>query len=290
MEMKEQQETACNLLQQLPHIADIIFDRNNFKDYLDLAVRLDYLEYYNLLLIYFQFPNAELVAGQKTWEMLYSGEGEALKRNYPTYGMYVVVPCPFENASKGIYLSFISVKVYDITQTNIIYYRPSETIYKPSHSFHLKLLLRAITSYITNELHHRVSFELPKERYRFDLPGRITQHTVTIKETLSVHTQVLWLTEALAFLYYLHIRDETYSEAFETLYIYSLCYMLLSKWQINHSEIYLPDTKTIRSIPNEMREEFCKVLQEGYRQIENTIQSLYFYLKFYDSEPFDEDI
>ena len=289
MVIKEKEKIAMNLMQQLSGIADNIFERNDLKCYLDLCVALDYLAYYNQLLIYRQFPNARLVAGSGTWKEHYSGEGEVLKRKYKTFGLDIIVPFLFGSSVHDQYLSFIPVKVYDISQTNIENYILPESIYVPRSAIHSELLLEALSAYISNDLHHRVVFEIPDKHKRLYPPGTITRFMVTVKEELSDYQKLLWLVESMAFLYYEETKREGYSEEFEILFISSICYMLLSRWQIAHPEIYLQNKALVKSIPKDLREEFCKVLQKGYRSIENSIQALYYYYRFGGSDPFDDE-
>lgn len=290
-ELKSRQETAQNLLQWLPGIAQNIFRTGELQKYLDMCIHLDYLEYYNQLLVFRQFPNATLVAGRRSWEKYQEGEKEVLKSSFIRYGMDVLVPFRFESTTKDMHLSFIALKVYDISQTTIKDFQRPPSAYVPKSSIHTELLIEALKAYISNGLDRRVVYELPKkhEIQRSYPPGIITRFTLSVKENLSEYQKVLWFTEAMAYLYYQTVKKSDYSEAFETLFISCACYMLLKRWNLGHPEIYLPNKALLFSISKEHQESFFQVLQEGYRNMENTIQTLYYYFRFGGSEAFDDE-
>lgn len=289
-ELKLRQEKAQNLLQWLPGIAENIFRTGDLQKYLDMCIHLDYLEYYNQLLVFRQFPNATLIAGRRSWEKYREGEEEVLKSSFIRYGMDVLVPFRFGSNTKDIHLSFIALKVYDITQTTITGFRRAPSVYVPESEVHTELLLEALKAYISSGLHRRVVYELPNRTgiEKPYPPGTITRFTVSVKEYLSEYQKVLWLTESMAFLYYQRIKKSTYSESFETLFISSICYMLLKRWNISHPEIYLPNRALLVSISKVYQKEFFQLLQEGYRDMEKTIQSLYHYFRFGGFDTFDD--
>ena len=290
-ELKLGQEKAQNLLQRLPGIAHNIFYSSEFRRYLNMCIHLDYLEYYNQLLVFRQFPNATLVAGIRSWEAYAEGGGEVLKSSFARYGMDVLVPFRFGSSIEDSYLSFVALKVYDITQTTITDFKRQAPCYVPESEMHFDLLLEALNAYISNTLNRRVVYELPNKTGIQSAypPGTITRYNLTVKEYLSEYQKVLWLTEAMAALYYEKVKTNSHSEAFERLYITSICYMLLKRWNINHPEIYLPDKALLSCIPESQQEIFFQMLQEGYRNMEHTIHHLYQYFRFGGLEAFDEE-
>lgn len=291
MGMEMQLEKAKKLMQRIPVIASNVFDEGNMRRYLDMCVSIDYLEYYNQLLIYQQYPNARIVAGIRSWEKyMTDSAAQVAKNNFSRLGLDIIVPFRFGTTTENIKLEMITVKVLDISQTNVANFSLPPDSYAPNSSEHLKLLVEAISAVITNEFHMRVLYELPDRSGKISAypPGTITRFTVTVKDHLTEYETVLWLVEALSELYYKRIQKEGYTEEVETLFILSICYMLFRRWKLPHPEVYLPNKALIKTVPKALHEEYFIAIEECYRLLEGSIQAVYHYKRFGTEEDLDD--
>lgn len=257
-----------------------------------MMIYLDYLDYYNQLLVFQQYPDARLVAGAPSWEGYKQNDGRPLLKNASTrLGLDIVVPF-----RKGYYeeghpeLIWLAVKVYDISHTNITNFKLPPSSYAPKSSQHSELLMESLNAVITNEFHMRVVYELPgaNEHLRSYPAGTITRFTITVKDYLSPFEKVIWLSEALSEVYYRRIQKEEYTKEFEGLFITCMCYLLFRRWHIRHAEMYLPNKALLKTIPKELQVEFLKILQESYRHFESTIQTIYHYHRFGTTDDLDD--
>jgi len=114
---RELRVTIDNSLNTLAQAVDEVRASETFKAYLDVQAKFHHYSWCNSLLILSQFPNAERVAGYRTWQKL---DRQVRKGER---GIMIFAPCPWkrENESTGETESgmfFRCVHVFDVSQTD----------------------------------------------------------------------------------------------------------------------------------------------------------------------------
>ncbi len=117
---KALRKTIEDRLDVLAKAVDDVRASEMFRQYLDVQARFHRYSWHNTLLIVSQRPDAERVAGFKTWQTL----GRHVRKG--EHGIAIFAPCPFkrtetdENGNdverEGIY--FKVVHVFDVSQTD----------------------------------------------------------------------------------------------------------------------------------------------------------------------------
>lgn len=200
LSMQDRRQHAQELIDMAKADADALFDQGDLTPYLDILSRFHNYNYYNLLLILRQYPQATCLAPFSVWLAMVGQNKMALRDEWIGRGIELVAPHSTLNREKGLFLSWFPAKQFDISQTWVTDFKVPESPYHGDRN-----LLRNLCYAIRGALAREYQVTLVPERrvamqsMEITLPGRILENgrIVTMRSDLSPEYSLLWLTEAL---------------------------------------------------------------------------------------------
>ena len=229
-------EVARKQFSRIPSFIDKLFSQNDITNFLRLLSRFPYYNYINLLIILNDRPDATFLAMYSNWKTAIVSTNNVSKILKPgEYKKPVDLVVPFTDTKGDRHeLTWYSVMVFDVRQTNTIDFKSPKNVYVMDGRHHM-LIQDAVTAVISSKYSHRVIFD-PDTQYlqNCGLSGRMTANTVTIRRDLNDNKALLWLSEALC---ELSLQDAKLSSQCRRLLIQCAQFCLYGIWEIPHPGI-----------------------------------------------------
>lgn len=271
---KDNKARALELCSTALDQANVLFDNGDLRPFLTTLTRFHWYNFYNLLLILRQYPNATVLRTFKEWQSLMNDpQAQVLKSDHKGKGIEIVAPFTNHQPQGTRSLSWYSVKQFDISQTNVQNFESTPNIYLsgPDHLFTLNAAIIAAIYSEYGMSTYPCHSDLPPHTGNF---GYTEGDIVFWRSDLSDTNKLLWLSECLIAL----SKPETViGERFQRAFIRMAQHCLLQIWQIDDPHLlFLPkDHELICSVPSELRPVFLDLLQRRVRHFEETVYSRY---------------
>jgi len=273
--IKTNKARALELCSMALETANDLFDSGDLRPYIQVLSRLHCFNFYNILLILRQYPNATCLTTFKEWQSrMENPNQQVLKREYIGKGIETIAPFTNLQPSGTRSLTWYSVKQFDISQTNVTSFLPPKSIYEPGQK-HLVYLNSALRGVISLEFHCNVSIDTTdREIYNAGIPGVREGTEILCRANLSQSERLTWLLQNLIDL----SRPEVVVGAqYKHLFHALAANCLLQIWGIqDRGLLYLhQDADLVRSVPADLRPVFLDLLQRSVRRFEEAVHCEY---------------
>lgn len=263
-------KAALRLLNKADEISDRIFKSGNLRVFFSLLSRFSYLDYRNLLLLSAQYPQATDLAGASVWKSMAPKGGLFLKEEYQGKGISLLAP--FTEISKtDLKLIWFTIKMYDISQTNIINGTHSRTVYLHNKKEHIDILIKSIRAFVAEE--YNVSFLITKteEHIKTGLPCIVKNKVIYIQPKSDELAQLSFFVE------YIVKReiDEPLSREMILYLAASVRDCLFEIWDLPKQVSCSPPYESITDLSAEEQKTFLSKAQLLVRSIEDSILNKY---------------
>ncbi len=265
---------AQDLCVQALETANELFDNGDLSPFLSILSRLHWYNFYNLLLILKQYPSATHLSSFQAWQNRIGDRNKrVLKRDQFGKGIELVAAAtyPYPQGTRSLYWDCL--KQFDITQTTIQGYKPSQSIYL-SGVHHTRELIKALRNVLRGDYDMAVLTDQSTTSYRSGNAGYMEGNTVHCRPDLSDTELVLWLSESLLSLGHPTVVT---GEKYHRMFLRMSQHCLLRIWGFEDPRLlYLPqDKELISSMPTHLRPVFLDLLQRRVRHIEEVIYRRY---------------
>lgn len=266
---KDYAQTLCKTALES---AQTLFQNGDLRPYLDLLSRLHAYNFYNLLLILQQYPEASCLATFQEWKKQ-GGEPnkQVLKNEHKGNGIELIAPFTEPPRNKKRVLFWYSVKQFDLSQTLVSYDVP-KSIYDTERQ-NAEYIEQALRQVLSQE-HHCVFLNAPKDQMLEDLgsPGFRTEKDIYCNTAVSSVDRILWFLEILLdFSDLEHMIGSQYSQQFTAW----VTYCLLRIWRLSEHYYLHQDADLIRSIPKNQHRMILDQLQVFVRRYEELVHGIY---------------
>lgn len=272
--VRDNKARSLELCSMALETANELFDRGDLSPYLTILSRLHWYNFYNLLLILRQYPQATHLSSFKEWQGRMSDpQQQVLKREYIGKGIELVAPFTNLQPHGTRSLSWYCVKQFDISQTNVKGYEPPKSIYLAGEK-HTRELIRSLTGILRGEYGKIVFYDQASEPYRSGNAGYTEGDKIHCRPGLSESEQLLWLSENVISL---SSPDRVTGERYRRMFLQMAQHCLLRMWGIEDRQLlYLSQDKDlIRSVSADLRPVFLDLLQRRVRHIEESVHCKY---------------
>lgn len=267
--LKASRAKAPLILEHAKSLAPSAFSsQQNFVSFLDLTSRLHYYDVYNLLLIWEKYPSASYLAGIETWKQ-WLPNAMVLKPEATGKGIELIAPFT-EAVSSQLQLTWFTVNVYDISQTNIPAAPPVFDDAYIHDEDHLYYMLDALVIALGEKYDRTVVVKAPTQvMLEVGLPVQMRHNSVIVSKDMPVQDQVFWLTEVLA---QLAIPDAGLSAPALAFLKSSISYFLFQVWGLQ--ELAAPPVISVFQ-PEADHEDFLLLFRDTARELNNLVSSCY---------------
>lgn len=148
--VENSKRAAVQLLKKTDEISERLFQLGDLGLFFSLLARFSYFDYRNILLIAVQYPRATDLASLNTWRDLANGNRDVLKNEFKGKGINLLAPFT-ETKDNKPYLTWFTVKLYDISQTSIVPSENQKSPYLTTKKDHEETLTKAFRSFVANE-------------------------------------------------------------------------------------------------------------------------------------------
>ncbi len=273
--VKTNKARALELCSMALETANELFDSGDLSSYLTLLCRLHCYNYYNLLLLLRQYPNATCLTTFKEWQRLLGDPNkQVLKQDQKGKGIELVAPFTNLQPQGTRSLSWYSIKQFDISQTTITNHPVRKDTYL-NGSEHISELVRAIRRVLSDEYHVSISEDDPSDSaYVAGNFGYRHDKIVHCRWDLAPEEQLLWLSESMICI---SPPERIVGERYAQLFTNMVQHCLLRIWNISDPRLlYLrKEDELVRSVPSELRSVFLDYLQRRVRHLEESVYCKY---------------
>lgn len=281
--VEESKVRAQELIAHSEDLCEELFDSGDLSNYLDLLCRLHCYDTRNLLLIDEQFPNATCLAGYKFWERQLRDDRQVLKREWIGKGIDLIAPFTEVSGNRS-WLTWYSVRVYDVSQTTATYTMPA-SVYLFDHS-HVSMLLESAVRVLSNDFHRSVLYESASNKMiAAKIPGKIYKQRITVRKGLNELEQMKWLIEVMV---RLSVPEDSFSEDISELVIFCGVYCLSCILGLPTDEVGQWYKPKIQSVPKDVQMTVLDLIRQILRDLDSAICTEYLYLRSVDSA--DQDL
>lgn len=249
-------EVAKRQLQRVPELSRLLYSDHDLTGFLRLMSRFPYYSYQNLLIIYEKCPEATHLDAFANWQKLLDNpKTQRVLKNGAGSGMDILLPFTNPISDVDVQLSWWSLLVFDVRQTNVQNYKAKKSPYIMDN-FHLAYLRKAVSDAISYRYQRRILFDPDTTSLQATgACGRISEHYVTIRRGLKEEKALFWLSEALC---ELSSEDLPISQSSKRFFAQCVHVCLYNTWQLSHPGI-LPGSHSV--VPEEEWSEFLDLLQ-----------------------------
>lgn len=263
--------SAEQLLEKALETADRLFNSGDLTPYLNVLCRLHNYNFYNILLILRQYPEATTLTTSAQWKTCMNGSGqEVIKEEHHGKGIRLVAPFVSLNPP---FANFISLVFYDVSQTNVTGYQ-RVSIYRVGDE-NTTLLYGALRMALSSE--YRTSVIYMRELFKYaeyHIPGYREGNSIYCRPDIPKEELIRWLVRNML---ELSEPDKVIGKRYLALFLDMAQYCLLNIWGITDRRtwFFYQDPDLIRSIPQDLRKVFLDLLQRRVRKIEEVVNSAY---------------
>ena len=278
-------QKANALISSARHAAEDLFEAGDLHEYLDLLTRFQNLDVHNLLLILLQYPKAVHLSSQQEWKKLLDNPDEPIiKPEWRGKGIDVIVPYTDDSNNKKFSLHWISIKIYDISQTTLTHFDPPSTYIHDSD--HISYLLESLKSAIASEYHRSVMYIPSSANLRATkLPGVMDEYTVMVRDDIQDKEKVYYLSECLSKLALMNHSEFTNPQI--NLATQQVCYCLQRIWKIPPSDFPHVNKFILTNVSKTLQLEYLSMLQTTVRSLDESISYCYRQLRQAADEIFE---
>lgn len=273
--MKAAKVRALDLCSMALEVSNSLFDRGDLFPYIEILSRFHCYNFYNLLLILRQYPEATHLAPFAVWQnQMKDPSQRVLKKEYIGKGIELIAPYTDLQPQGTRALSWYGIRKFDVTQTTITDFQPPPKGYFAGAN-HLKALLLSLRSVLSRQYNMSILMDSPESSfYAAGNAGYREDHFIHCRRDLSDPEQLLWLSENVV---ELSAPEQVIGERHKTLFCQLATNCLLRIWDItDRSLLYLrQDAELIQSVPADLRPVFLDLLQRRVRQTEELVYSRY---------------
>lgn len=265
---KGKKERAQQLCRRALEFAEELFQSGDLQPYLEILSRLHTYNFYNLLLLLQQYPDACCLATFPEWKKQAPRSGlQILKNEYKGKGIELVAPFTEPPRSKNRALFWVGVKQFDVSQTNI-WYPSAKSTYQS-----VPCLEAAICSVLFREYQKTVIYRTSDPAFsELGAPGFRTEHDICCNAELPAEERIVWLTQILI---ELAEPEQLVTPAYGSLFASLVLNCLLRIWTLPNSHYLYQDPELVRSIPKNMHALFLDQLQILVRRYAELVHSTY---------------
>lgn len=265
---KGKKEHAQQLCGRALAFAEELFQSGDLRPYLEILSRLHTYNFYNLLLLLQQYPDACCLATFREWKKQAPHSGfQILKSEHKGKGIELITPFTEPPRSKNRALFWVEIKQFDVSQTNFWHPYPKIVYETEPH------LESAICSVLFHEYQKTVIYRTSDPAFsELGVPGFRTEDDIYCNAELSAEDRIVWLTQVLI---ELSEPEQLVTPAYGTLFASLALSCLLSIWNLPDSHYLYQDQDLIRSIPKNMHALFLDQLQILVRRYAELVHCAY---------------
>lgn len=271
--VREGQNKARVLRASAKSAAAEMFKSGDLSDFLEIMSRLHGYDACNLLLILQQNPKATFLAGYNAWKnLLGNSKAKVLKPEWWGKGIDLLIPFTEHRDKKDLRLTWFVGKQYDIGQTNVKTYEIPASVYVLDE-LHEKNLIEGACNALRSEYHLSVSYSnVDAEADALNLPGRLTDKIVFLRQNFNDRARLEWLIECLCTL---QDGASALPSACHDLFFLCIRRALWQTWSLENPPSLYPQKQKIRNMSDDLQMDFLDTLQRTYRSIEESIAAGY---------------
>lgn len=269
---EDKKEHAQQLCRRALDFADTMFQSGDLSPYVDILSRLHTYNFYNLLLILQQYPEACCLATFQEWKKQASEPGSQILRNNAIgKGIELIAPFTEPPRSKKRALFWFGVKQFDISQTNL-FYPCAKSIYE-TEARNMEHLERALCHILFTEYHCTVFNRSSEPAFsKSNSPGMRNDHDIFCNMNASPQDRIVWLTQILI---ELSEPDHLVSPIYGALFSSLALSCLLRIWNMAEFDYLDQNSELIRSVPKNMQSLILDQLQVAVRRYAELIHCAY---------------
>jgi len=265
-------EHAQKLQRRALDYGNQLFQNGDLDPYVGVLSRLHAYNFYNLLLILQQYPEASCLAAFQEWKKQCSEPNmQVLKKEQIGKGIELIAPFtePPRNVNRALF--WVGVKQFDVSQTHICYECP-QSIYGTDTQCrrYLEGALRSVLSQknycvVKRKTNDFTSLDDYSSGFR---RGK----NIICNPDSSLADQIIWL---LRNLIEISEPERIVGPQYKDLFVSLVISCLLRIWNMTEHDYLVQDSELIRSIPKNMQPLFLDQLQVFVRNFTELVHCAY---------------
>lgn len=264
--VESSKRAAIQLLRKTDEISDRMFQSGNLSLFFTLLARFSYFDYRNILLLFVQYPRATDLASLNVWKAMAGGNPAVIKNEYRGKGINLLAPYT-ETRDDKPYLTWFTVKLYDISQTTVTANDSVKSPYLTEKRRHEETLTKAFRSFVANELGVEYIFVDTEIHMRTGKACYSKGNTIYIKPRATQLEQLAYLSEFV-------VQKNTDCGLSETMIMFlslSVRDCLFEIWNLPKQVSFAPPYEEIASMSIDTQRTFLNQAQQWVRTIEDLV-------------------